>query len=194
MSLYTYVVKQDLGFAPNPYHGFCTLAVCMTRIRAGAKEGDWVLGTGSARKGIRRGGYAVYAMRVTEILRFDQYWNDKRFRKKRPDIDGSSKEACGDNFYFRDEVADKWCQIPAYHSNQMKKDTAVNRVLISNDFIYWGGSGPLVPDFYSDDIVHSKSGHSSKRFTPEVIKAFVRWIQGIQSSGETGLCGKPLRR
>ena len=192
MSLYTYVVRHDLGFAPNPYHGFCTLAICMTKVRKGAMEGDWVLGTGSARKGIRRGEYAVYAMRVTEILSFDQYWNDKRFRKKRPDIDGSDKEACGDNFYFRDQKSGKWRQIPAYHLNQMEKDTAVNRVLISNDFIYWGRSGPRVPEFCGVDIVHKKSGHSNKRFSPKVVKAFVHWIQAIQNSGDTGLRGKPL--
>ncbi len=92
MGLYTYVVRYDLGFAPNPYHGYCTLAVCMTKIRKGVKVGDWVLGTGSARKGIRRGGYAVYAMRVTEKLSFDQYWIDKRFRKKRPNLEALPKK------------------------------------------------------------------------------------------------------
>ena len=194
MRLHTYVVRQDLGFAPNPYHGFCTLAVCMTRIRKGAEVGDWVLGTGSADRRVKRGGYAVYAMRVTKILTFNEYWNDERFRKKRPNLKASPKNAAGDNFYFIDEKSGKWRQIPAYHSDQMKKDTDVNRVLISNDFIYWGGSGPQVPEFCGVDIVHKKSGHSNKRFSPEIVKAFVHWIQGIQESGETGLYGKPLRR
>ena len=194
MHLYTYVVRYDLGLAPNPYHGFCTLAVCKPGIREGAQVGHWVLGTGSARKGIGRGGYAVYAMRVTEKLSFEQYWIDKRFRKKRPNLEALPKKAAGDNFYFRDQKSGKWRQIPAYHLNQMEKDTAVNCVLISNDFVYWGGSGPLVPEFCGVDIVHRNSGHSNKRFSPEVVKAFVRWIRGIQSSGETGLCGKPLKK
>ena len=28
MTLYSYIVKHDNGFAPNPFHGFCTLACC----------------------------------------------------------------------------------------------------------------------------------------------------------------------
>ena len=193
MRLYTYVVRYDWGFAPNPYHGFCTLAVCMSKIRKGAKVGDWVLGTGSADRSVKRGGYAVYAMRVTKTLSFEQYWKDKRFRKKRPIKGGSCKEACGDNFYFRDKVADEWCQIPACHSDQMEKDTAVDRVLISEDFIYWGGDGPPVPEFCGVEIVHSGIGHRNK-FRQEVVEAFVHWIQGIQSSGETGFVRKPLGR
>jgi hypothetical protein len=39
-SIFVYVVKHDGGFAPNPFHGFCTLACCKPKIRKGAKEGD----------------------------------------------------------------------------------------------------------------------------------------------------------
>ena len=28
MRIYAYVVTHDNGFAPNPFHGFCTLATC----------------------------------------------------------------------------------------------------------------------------------------------------------------------
>ena len=74
--LYSYIVANDTGFAPNPFHGYCTLATCKPRIRKTARVGDWIVGTGSKRNG--KAGYAVYAMRVTEIMTFDEYWSDPR--------------------------------------------------------------------------------------------------------------------
>ena len=47
MRLYVYVVTHDNGFAPNPFHGFCTLATCKAPVRERAEIGDWVLGVGS---------------------------------------------------------------------------------------------------------------------------------------------------
>lgn len=31
MRIFVYVVKFDSGFAPNPFHGWCTLACCQAR-------------------------------------------------------------------------------------------------------------------------------------------------------------------
>lgn len=39
-NLYAYAITRDLGFAPNPFHGFCTLATCKPGIRKTAKVGD----------------------------------------------------------------------------------------------------------------------------------------------------------
>ena len=76
MTLYSYTVAIDSGFAPNPFYGFCTLACCKPGIRRTAQEGDYVVGIGP--KG--PGNHLVYAMRVTETVEFDDYWQDKRFR------------------------------------------------------------------------------------------------------------------
>ena len=86
MRLFSYVVARDYGFAPNPFYGYCTLATCKPRIRKAAQTGDWVLGTGSKTHG--RENQVVFAMRVTERLTFDEYWNDPRFKAKRPDAAG----------------------------------------------------------------------------------------------------------
>ncbi|SSY70238.1 hypothetical protein [Alysiella crassa] len=40
MKIISYVVKYDYGFAPNPYHGFLTLATCKPVIRSNAEIGD----------------------------------------------------------------------------------------------------------------------------------------------------------
>lgn len=196
MSLYTYVVRYDTGLAPNPYHDFCTLAVCKPGIRKGAMVGDWVLGTGSAKRGVDRGGYAVCAMRVTEELTFDDYWTDERFKKKRPKVTASrmSKKDIGDNLYYRDKRSGKLRQQRGSHdSADWETDTSVNRVLISSDFVYWGGSGPPVPAFCDKSVICYGQGYRNK-FYPEVVEAFIHWIQSIQNSGETGFCGKPLGR
>ena len=113
--LYSYVLRVDAGFAPNPYQGFCTLACCKPQIRLRADIGDWVIATGSNAKGKRRGEFLSFAMHVTEILPFQEYWNDPRFRAKRPDLGGSLEETCGYNLYRRGLTSGRWLQIPAYH-------------------------------------------------------------------------------
>ena len=56
MRLYSYVVRYDIGFAPNPFHGWCTLATCKQDIRIKARVDDWTVGTGSRTTGL--GDYA----------------------------------------------------------------------------------------------------------------------------------------
>ena len=50
--VYMYVVDRDFGFAPNPFHGFCTLATCKPRTRRVAKVGDWIVGMGEGGLGL----------------------------------------------------------------------------------------------------------------------------------------------
>ena len=52
--LFVYTVAYDVGFAPNPFYGFCTLATCKADIRNAADVGDWVVGVGSVSK-VKRG-------------------------------------------------------------------------------------------------------------------------------------------
>ena len=77
MKIYSYVVRYDSGFAPNPFGKYCTLATCKPRIRKKAQIGDWVIGTGSVENvGNNK---LMYAMKVKEIKSFEQYWKDNRF-------------------------------------------------------------------------------------------------------------------
>src|SRR5258708_34492950 len=85
--VYSYAVARDFGFAPNPFYGWCTLATCKPVIRRVARVGDFILGTGS--KQLDREGFVIYAMRVTEALTFNEYWSDKRFQTRKPDLSGS---------------------------------------------------------------------------------------------------------
>ena len=156
--IYSYVVRFDSGFAPNPFYGYCTLATCKPEIRTKAEIGDWIIGTGSNRVKVRRRNHIVYAMKVTEVTNFNSYWDDERFSRKRPVSNGSRKQCSGDNIYHRNDETALWTQEESYHSHpnpdkrqtHIDRDTKVNRILISDDFYYYGGAGPLIPRRFRD--------------------------------------------
>jgi hypothetical protein len=193
----SYVVRYDSGFAPNPFYGYCTLATCKPDIRKAAGVGDWIVGSGSNDKTIRQGGRIVYAMRVEEILTFRQYDADSRFERKKPYRNGSRKQSCGDNIYYRDVDDLLWLQRDSFHSNadgtrhaeHVDIDTRVDRVLVSQDFVYFGGEGPVFPKHLRDGAGRSicKTGIGYSRFDdPALIQAFVDWIRGLGVSGFQG--------
>ena len=194
MKLYSYVVARDYGFAPNPFYRFCTLATCKPIIRRVAKVGDWVVGTGSKLSG--REGYIVFAMRVTECLTFDEYWSDPRFSDKRPRLSGSKKQAFGDNIYHRDPRSHVWNQVNSHHSHpdgcanqrNVENDTKTNRVLVSNDFTYWGGAGPKLPSHFRNHAIAdlcAGRGHKST-FPDAIIREFIEWVRSQEKNGYLG--------
>ena len=194
MRLYSYVVARDYGFAPNPFFGICTLATCKPLIRSHAQLGDWIVGTGSKRH--KLGGHLVYGMKVTETLNYDEYWNDPRFKSKRPNLRGSLKQAYGDNIYHRNPKTGRWLQENSHHSlpngrpNRLNiaHDTQADRVLISTEFVYWGADGPLIPtDFrrYKGFDVCAHRGHKCN-FPGELVHSFTIWIQSLGASGYVG--------
>ena len=180
--LYSYVVVTDTGFAPNPYHGYCTIACCKPGIRQFAEVGDWIVGIGSKPKG--REGRAVYAMQVKEKLCFENYWNDPRFVSKRPRMDASYKESVGDNAYHFDKETGEWIQEPCQHTESdctpckrdMASDLKANSVLIGERFIYWGDRAPELPLFAGEKLF---AGRNYKcKYGPEVVAEFLKWFDG----------------
>jgi hypothetical protein len=194
VKLYSYVVARDYGFAPNPFFGVCTLATCKPIIRNSAEVGGWIVGTGS--KGCGLDGKLVFAMRVGEILTYDQYWKDPRFIRKRPNLRGSLKRAYGDNVYHRDPKTGRWVQANCHHShpdgspNQANicHDTKSRNVLVGTEFAYWGGSGPLIPAKFRRRAgldVCCVRGHKCN-FPEEFADAFVAWIRSLNAHGYIG--------
>lgn len=189
MRLYSYVVARDYGFAPNPFHGVCTLATCKPEIRRLACVGDYVVGTGSAAR--RRKGYLVFAMKVAEAMSFDQYFDDPRFQMKKPNLSSGKKNAFGDNIYSRSKGG--WNQLNSHHSHadgtpnprNIANDTQADRVLIGTDYIYWGHSGPAVPKRFRNyngfDICAGR-GHKSK-FPHRMVVDFVAWFSERENRG-----------
>src|SRR5690606_4234616 len=116
MGYYSYKIEHDFGLAPNPFGGYCTLAVCKADIRKNKKLqiGDWIVGTGSAK--LKNIGSLIYAMQLEEKISFQQYWEDPRFQYKKPVINGSLVEMHGDNFYHIDPITRNWIQENSAHS------------------------------------------------------------------------------
>ena len=198
MKLYSYIVARDFGFAPNPFHGLCTLATCKPQIRARASVGDWIIGTG-AKSRYRFNGRLIYAMRVGEVLDFDRYWNDPRFIRKRPDLNGSLKVIYGDNIYRRE--GKRWVQTDSHHSLEdgrqneanIARDTSVDRLLIGTKFVYLGKDAPLIPKRFrpfrktNKDICCKARGYQV--FEEDLAIDFVNWLE---QQGKWGFQGDPL--
>ncbi len=196
VNLFSYVVARDYGFAPNPFFGVCTLATCKPRIRKAAMVGDCIVGTGSKPQNAQ--GFLVYVMRVSETMTYNEFWENRQFRQKKPNLRGSIKQAFGDNIYFRD-VSGKWHQRDSHHSyanglsnpHNINHDTQVDRVLIGTDYIYWGGCGPRIPqEFrnYNGHDICALRNHRS-RFPAELAEDFIAWIRSLDING---LHGEPL--
>lgn len=108
---YSYVVVRDYGFAPNPFWGVLTLATCKPIIRKNANVGDFVIGHATAAEGNK----IIYIMKVSKVITFDEYWNDKAFSIKKPIMNGSLTRMYGDNIYHHDENHE-WIQEDSHHS------------------------------------------------------------------------------
>lgn len=150
-SLFIYVIARDFGFAPNPFHGTCTLATCKPGIRSAAGLGDWVVGVGGGR--LDATGSCIFAMQVNRKLTFNDYWNSKEFYIKRPVRNGSKVMVVGDNIYHRLDEKSEWVQADSHHSNadgttnekNLRTDTSRDAVLISDNYIYFGNASVRIP-------------------------------------------------
>lgn len=132
-------------------------------------------------------------MQVNEIVTYSDYWNDVRFQAKKPNFFGSEKAAFGDNIYRRDESG-IWQQLDSHHTNDdgsrcednVNKDTSCENVLISRNFAYWGGNGPILPHrFYN--LIKRGPGHKSTEFSEEFKEQVVAWLH----EAERGFLGAP---
>lgn len=194
MGLFSYIVARDYGFAPNPFYGTCTLATCKPVIRGAAEPDDWIVGIGSASHDHR----VVYFMQVDERITYNEYWNAKRFRLKRPNLHGSRMMAFGDNIYHRDPESDRWVQQNSHHSNRdgspnlinVRVDTSKPYVLASRRFTYFGKAGPHIPDHLQPvegETLLPGRGHK-RWFSPGFEAQVVEWLEGF---GFDGCVGEP---
>jgi hypothetical protein len=175
MRLCSYTITHDAGFAPNPFGGFCTVAAC-TPNHQGLRlsRNDWLVGHATA----VRGQGLIYAMKVSEVLDFDTYYNDPRFEHKKPRFDRTWREARGDNIYYLvdDSV---WAQHrpTLFHgtSQNCVQDTRHPRVFISEHFYYFGAEAPAIPERFGT-LIRDRQGCKCS-YPEELTRAFVEWLQ-----------------
>jgi hypothetical protein len=191
MLVHTYCVEHDLGFAPNPFHGVCSLGCCAPQLRQHASVGDIVVGRGSARVGRRNS--LVYWMQVDEILSFDEYNADPRFASKIPDMAASTMLRYGDNIYYTDPTTKEFIQRDSFHSNEngvqsaadIKTDTGTTtNVLLGQRYSYFGGAGPEIPEkFRSMFPKRNRACHHRD----DLKNALLAWLNIDDPKGIVGL-------
>lgn len=161
--LFSYVLASDTGFAPNVSDGYCTLACCKPKIRSAAKVGDWVMGTLPKNR-------LGYIIRINEILSFDNYFNDDRFKNKKPSVDNN-----GDNIYYKKKG--RFIQVKNKHHNEehLSHDTQTDKVLISSLFWYFGDKAPRIPRKFMRVLIKTGPGHKRIR-NAVTVREFVSWV------------------
>jgi len=172
LNLCTYIIREDTGLAPNPFWGFCTLAVCTpNRQRNRLGVGDWIAGFLTK----HRGNAFLYAMEISEILDLDDYYRDPRFSPKKPNLIGSWMEQCGDNFYSLGADGE-WIQHPnrSHLDEDSKiKDTKFARVFIGQRFWYRGRLAAAAPDKFAPMI----GGRGIRvKHDPKLVSEFCEWV------------------
>lgn len=183
MKLCAYAMTVDVGFAPNPFWRWCTLAACTPNyMRCNLVRGDWILGTNNA----GRDNLLIYAMRVDEQLTLDDYYHDSRFARKRPG-GGTWRQRCGDNIYYRNERG-RCVQDPnaVYHTDAKTraKDLRGDRVFVGTHYFYLGEAAVAVPRRF-DSLV--RRGRGVQYHEGAVVDAFIEWIEEEYTPGIHGL-------
>src|SRR5260370_1426618 len=85
-------------------------------LRRTAKKGDWIVGLTPKADGNK----ILYFMEVEDILGFDKYWRDHRFRDKRPKMNAGLVKKQGDNIYKPSKGHSLgYYQLPSVHSEPM---------------------------------------------------------------------------
>lgn len=165
--IFRYVVRQDRGGSPNPFHGWCSLAVCKPQIRRSARVGDWILGLRS-----RHNDQVIYAMRLDEVMSLGDYWADSRFVAMRPGGDGLP-----DNFYRAMVNGSNQRVVNALHDEkEPTRDIAGLNALVSWHFWYLGEQSPALPTELVH-LVHSGQGHAlHRRHRADDVEVLQQWL------------------
>ena len=185
VKLYSYVVVHDTGFAPNPFWGHCTLAACTpNHMGIRPQKEDWIIGT----EPIDSGNKLIYAMQVSDVLPFEKYYNDPKFEKKKPSVNGTGRQCCGDNIYYKDATG-AWRQhYSLYHCEpeQIEQDLKHPYVFIAEHFYYFGNRAETIPSKYAS-LIWQRQGVKCNH-DPDVVKGFLDWLQ---NSFKPGIHGEP---
>jgi hypothetical protein len=204
VTLYSYVMTDDTGFAPNPYHGVLTLACCKPVIRRCANIGYWVMGTvgktiiNKVRKKLGWGedylGRIIYIAEITDKVTRNKYWNCIWFQKKK--FAPNFPYCVGDNIY--EPCAGDFKNPPpcAVHTADDKdrdlgkknKARCNQSVLISDNFYYFGDSAVEIREDLRKEFISRRW----KRIDgADKIGELIEHIKEMHAS-EKGILGDPI--
>ena len=179
MKLCSFPMPQNCPYVLNPFFDYCTLSTGRALIRKCAEVGDWIVLYGALGSPLQ--GKIVAMMRVDEVLTYDAYWEDERFLEKRPSFDRDDIHTYGDNIYHH--AGYKWVQeysrfcVPDEEMNRMnlKRATQTNRVLIGEEFYYFGNEAIDLPP-QAEGLKARSDGYTiySEQGVIEILVEYVR--------------------
>jgi len=188
--LFSYIIPNDFGAAPNPFWGLMTLVIFKPVIRRTAKIGDWIVGIGNRNKTIfsgKYGGKLVYAMQVSEIMSMKDYdvYCAANLPNKIPDRSSTDKQ-----LWMGDSIYDFSKQKPKVRSSvhtiqDREHDLGGINALLSNKYFYFGQNAIELPE-YLQEIADVKRYHKCN-FSKNVAVGFIDWI----STFKVGVHGNP---
>lgn len=187
MKLTAYILKNDTGFAPNPFGGYCTLACCKPTIRREAAKDDIVVGT-TSKSVFGKSNHLIYAMQVDRILTFDEYWSNVEFANRKPTLN-SAESRRGDNIWHSTDGTWKVVEGAFHDERALKRDTGGEKVLIAKEFYYFGRDAVEIPSDF-ECLLAKTQGHKNTGDGNE-IRAFWEWIKS-QSAPRMGQIGEPF--
>lgn len=193
MSLYSYKLTHDTGFAPNPFWGVLTLATCKPKMRLKRDKGDWIAGfTSSSLCGDRPGDERlIYLMQVGEKLRIAKYFEDDRFADKVPNPDSDQAvQRAGDNIYkpLRPDAVEpsdfEQMRNPHHWDGSSscgvgyarKRDVNGGFVLIGRRFAYFGQNALHIPAEVRPAVPNGVSPYGAPTHDEECVQAFVDYV------------------
>lgn len=198
-----YRMTHDTGFAPNPFHGYCTVATCTpNHMRARLKEGDYIVGIEGVKlrkKRKKKRGQnqsssehlcIIYFMKIDGVLTLTKYFNDDhRFDKKKCNPNGSDVERVGDNVYWFDG---QWNCISGHghHGDEhlINQDTCGDRVFISSGFSYFGDRGIPLPPALLEHVPRGQGMKYARHATTDLVEK----LEDLGSQRGKGLVGQPI--
>jgi hypothetical protein len=186
MKLLKYVMTSDSGLAPNPFQGFCSLALCTpNHSKAKLEVGNWIVGHSSKKTGWK----LIHAMRVTRILTMQEYFHE--YPEKHPNPYGSREQQTGDNLYFIEDG--RWRRLPSSEHNVIRlfKQDQGCPVFLSqgiNTYWYFGGIDNSTTRWFADrypELIQHRQGFSYVR-DEALIRRFVKELESLGQSGTIG--------
>lgn len=183
--LWRYVIRHDVGAAPNYAAPFTTLAICKPKIRVGAQLGDVVMAFASSQLPARDGRHwgrhdVVWAGIVSEKLEFAEYWEDPRFGSKKP----GAGEDRPDNIYEPFGYGLQQVPNPSHDAGSQITDLGGRFVLVMSPAWRFLPEERVMPDecgYRMDSF--NRRGHRVQELSFHAKKNLTGWL----SSGDDNL-------
>ncbi len=192
-TLFSYCIKSDSGFAPNPYHGICTLVTCKPTLRRHAKIGDWIAAVGSKNSPIGDISLKVVAiMRVTVKMTMREYdvYCSSELPQKRPNMKSSNFiDRVGDCIYDYSGGSKPELRRSLHAEEDMATDLSGEYALLSDHFWYFGDQPIDLPEHLIP--IEHRRGYKSNSNAP-YLKDFEAWVAGFKEKPGS-ILGSPQR-